>query len=301
MKTTVKKLHIDCCGSTKAETGIIASKFADMLEEKGYRYGYNGSPCERRAASNMPFIIVDVTNGFYWGSKGADTAVRWTKLTSDIFEKLAERLPDIHSIYDRNRKNDGIPNDGYMPISAMQDDHLHNTILLVDRTIAEGGDQIGNNTGLANLLNELEDERIHRGLHLPLVPFISIEYRKGKSKMFHQLKDLKLRQSIKEKMLKCGSTRMTEITMDEFEYIVRSSDIPDLIKEVDAELAQRNQPVQEQGLAAMAGYEPPHKMTLAEAAKPLMSYLAENYCDETIALVGSSGVEVVHQIETYME
>lgn len=197
----VKKLHLDCCGSSKNETALIAGELAEMLESKGYRYGYSGKPCERRAASNMPFITIDVTNGFYSGSKGADTAVNWTKLTPSIFEKLAEKLPDIHAIHDRARKNDSVPNDGHMRapsqdgrkmermwytatgramgISRMNDDHLHNTILLVDRTIAEGGDQVGNNTDLAGLLNELEDERIHRGLHLPLVPYISIEYRKG--------------------------------------------------------------------------------------------------------------------------
>ncbi len=67
-----------------------------------------------------------------------------------------------------------------MGISRMKDDHLHNTILLVDRSIANGETSIGMNEDLAHLLNELEDERIHRGLHLPLVPLISLEYRKGK-------------------------------------------------------------------------------------------------------------------------
>lgn len=133
--------------------------------------------------------------------------------------------------------------------------------------------------------------------------------------MFHNLNnlnDLKLRQSIKEKMLKNGSSRLTEVTQEELEYIIRSNDMVNLIKEVDAELSKkstndtsdfltRGQPAQEEGLAKMAGYEPPRKMTLAEAAKPLMSYLAENYCDETIALVGAGGVEVVHQVDQYME
>jgi len=196
----VKKLHLDCCGDTKHETGIMAGMVSDMLEDKGYRYGYNGKPCERRASSNMPYIVVDVTNGFYWGSKGADTAVNWTKMTQYIFEKLYEKLPDIDAIQTKARKNDGAidrhmrqpSKDGRkmerfwitgtgrpMPISAMKDDHLHNTILMVDRTIAEGSRSIGGNEDLANLLDELEDERIHRGLHLPLIPLISLEYRKG--------------------------------------------------------------------------------------------------------------------------
>lgn len=130
--------------------------------------------------------------------------------------------------------------------------------------------------------------------------------------MFHDLKDLKLRKSIKEKMLKNGSSRLTEVTQDEFEYIIRSNDMVNLVKEVDAELSKksvndtsdfltRGQTTQEEGLARMAGYEPPHKMTLAEAAKPLMSYLAENYCDKTIALVDADGVEIVHQVDQYLE
>lgn len=130
--------------------------------------------------------------------------------------------------------------------------------------------------------------------------------------MFHELKDLKLRQSIKEKMLKGGSSRMTEVTQEELEYIMRSNDMVNLIKEVDAEMSKkstsdisdfltRGQPAQEEGLARMAGYETPRKMTLAEAAKPLMSYLAENYCDKTIALVDADGVEIVHQVDQYLE
>lgn len=193
-KKFFKKLYLDCSKNRFAE------KVSEVLEDKGYRYGYNGKPCERRAASNMPFITVDVTNGFYHGSKGADTAVNWTKMSRDILDKLEEKLPDIDDIQEKARRNDGAVDhhmrapskDGRkmermwytatgraMGISRMNDDHLHNTILLVDRTIADGGDQIGNNTDLANLLNELEDERIFRGLHLPLVPFISLEYRKG--------------------------------------------------------------------------------------------------------------------------
>lgn len=70
-------------------------------------------------------------------------------------------------------------NGRFMGISYMDDDHLHNTILMVDRGIAEGWTKIGANENLANLLDELEEERIHRGLHMPLVPFKSLKYRKG--------------------------------------------------------------------------------------------------------------------------
>ena len=194
MKTTVKKLFVDCSNHS------FAKKVSKMLEEKGYRYGYNGRACQRRAYSNMPFIVVDVTNGFYHGTKGADVSVDWKKMSRALLDRLDDELPDIEDIHDKVRQSDGVADkhmrapskDGRkmermwytatgraMGISRMNDDHLHNTILLVDRTIANGDDEIGNNKDLANLLNELEDERIFRGLHLPLVPFISLEYRKG--------------------------------------------------------------------------------------------------------------------------
>lgn len=198
-----KKYYIDCCGRTKNETGMFANIFANMLEEKGYRYGYNGSPCERRAASNMPFITIDTATGFYWGSKGADISINWTKFTDDVLRRMSRILPNIEHIYQRNKKSDG-PVDNHtrqpskdgrkmerfwytvtgrmMPISSMNDDHLHNTILMVDRAIADGYDTISNNQDLANLLDELEDERIHRGLHLPLIPYKSLKYRKGNQK-----------------------------------------------------------------------------------------------------------------------
>lgn len=195
-----KKIYVDCCGSTKNETGLMAKSLADMLEEKGYRYGHNGSPCERRAASNMPFITINVTTGFYSGSKGADVSVTWNKLNKSLLVHLIKMLPNVEHIYQRNKKSDGpVDNnmrqpsaDGrkmerfwhtitgrMMPISSMKDDHLHNTILMVDRAIANGFYAIGNNQDLANLLDELEDERIHRGLHLPLMPYKSLDYRKG--------------------------------------------------------------------------------------------------------------------------
>jgi hypothetical protein len=66
-----------------------------------------------------------------------------------------------------------------MGISHMDDDHLHNTILFVDKRIAESSSSIGMNKDLADMLDELEDERIFRGLHLPLVPYKTLDYRKG--------------------------------------------------------------------------------------------------------------------------
>lgn len=192
---TTKKLYVDC--SFKAD---YSERLADFLDSRGYRYGYNGRPCERRAAHNMPFITIDVSNGFYHGSKGMAIGPTWRKACDGLFYQLERNLPDLRTIQKKNARDEYV-NDGHMrtpskdgrkmerfwytinghamPISAMNDDHLHNSILLVDRTIASGADQLGNNRDLAGLLNELEDERIHRGLHLPLIPYISLEYRKG--------------------------------------------------------------------------------------------------------------------------
>ena len=182
------------------DAGRLAGDLADVLDEMGYRYGYNGQPCKRRSANNMPYITIDAVHGFYSGSKGAAISVRWKKLDRYEMREVVRSLPSIEEIRERARKSDGAVDkhmrqpskDGRkmerfwytgtgrpMPISAMNDDHLHNTILLVDRTIDMGFDTVGNNRDLAGLLNELEDERIHRGLHLPLIPYISLEYRKG--------------------------------------------------------------------------------------------------------------------------
>jgi len=195
-KRITRKVHVDC--SFKPE---YSERLSELLEEKGYRYGVNGRSYERRAYHNMPYITIDVTNGFYLGSKGADVAVDWLKAWDGLFDKIEEKLPDISEVHTAAAKNSQKPRDTHMrqpskdgrkmerfwitgtgrpmPISAMKDDHLHNTILMVDRTIADGCDSIGGNEDLANLLDELEDERIHRGLHLPLIPLISLEYRKG--------------------------------------------------------------------------------------------------------------------------
>ena len=187
-----RKIHI--------EAGQIAGDIADALDSMGYRYGYSGRPCQRKAPSNMPYITIDVDKGFYSGSKGAETSVHWKKVTRYTVRELFRQLPDIHDIQEK-AAYDPRPTHQHMlveskdgrkmervwytatgraiGISRMDDDHLHNTILLVDRNIANGETIIGNNKDLAHLLNELEDERIHRGLHLPLVPLISLEYRKG--------------------------------------------------------------------------------------------------------------------------
>ena len=194
-KRIIKKLHVDCSFRTD-----YVERMVDILEAKGYRYGYSGRPCERRVVHNMPYIIIDITNGFYSGSKGRDVAVNWLKACDRLFDQMESKLPTIQDIHKKaafNKKpkhkhmlvesKDGRKMERVwytatgraMGISRMNDDHLHNTILLVDRNIAAGENQVGMNKDLAHLLNELEDERIHRGLHLPLVPLISLEYRKG--------------------------------------------------------------------------------------------------------------------------
>lgn len=76
-----------------------------------------------------------------------------------------------------------ITNDGrHTPISEMDDDHLHNTILFVDRMLDRGAYRVGANEDLADMLNELEDERIFRDLHLPLVPIKTLKFRKGENR-----------------------------------------------------------------------------------------------------------------------
>ncbi len=73
-----KKIHI--------AAGEEAGSLAQFLERKGYRYGYSGSgPCQRRSPSNMPFITIDLTTGFYSGTKGRDAAVRWENLNQNLW------------------------------------------------------------------------------------------------------------------------------------------------------------------------------------------------------------------------
>lgn len=64
------------------------------------------------------------------------------------------------------------------PISKMKDDHLHNTILMIDRKIAEGAWVIGRNEDLQELRAMMEEERERRGMPMPLIPIKSLEWRK---------------------------------------------------------------------------------------------------------------------------
>lgn len=63
-------------------------------------------------------------------------------------------------------------------ISDMDDDHLHNTILFIDRTISSGKMAFSKNHNLPHFLSVMEDERIHRGLPMPLLPIKSLAYRR---------------------------------------------------------------------------------------------------------------------------
>jgi hypothetical protein len=73
-----------------------------------------------------------------------------------------------------------VTQNGYeMPISKMKDDHLHNTILLIDRSISKGMYRLGGNEDLPELLEMLEVERTERGMPMPLIPIKSLEWRKA--------------------------------------------------------------------------------------------------------------------------
>lgn len=65
-----------------------------------------------------------------------------------------------------------------IPVSKMEDDHLHNTILFIDRKMREGAWCLGINEDLPELIIEMEEERIRREIPLPLVPIKSLSYRR---------------------------------------------------------------------------------------------------------------------------
>lgn len=65
-----------------------------------------------------------------------------------------------------------------MPISRMDDDHLNNTILFIDRKMVEGVWRLDKNEDLAEILQEMEEERVRRKMPLPLFTIKSLAYRK---------------------------------------------------------------------------------------------------------------------------
>lgn len=184
-----KKLYIECL-TMRASDALIG-----LLKRKGYRF----ICADKYYGEIINFIQIDIENGFYYGSAKGDISHTWKKLDEYIWDELTN-IPTIIEVYDNNKKSNGVIDDNMrqvskdgrkmerfwcvrdgrsVPISSLKDDHLHNTILMVDRAIANGQCTIGYNRNLANLLDELEDERIHRGLHLPLMPYKSLDYRKG--------------------------------------------------------------------------------------------------------------------------
>lgn len=122
-----------------------------------------------------------------------------------------------------------------------------------------------------------------------------------------QEQDAKIRASIKEKMLKDGPNRFTEVDAVELAYIMRT-DITDLIEEVNAELAAAQNQASEPGLMAMAGdmaKEPDHAAYLRgqdalkeaiqpfeEVVKPLMKWLAQNVCPHHHVVVSATSAEL---------
>lgn len=260
------KTYID---GVDARTTEIISQY---LEARGYRYGYKGRGCERRAAHNMRFITANHDSKMYHGSKGAAVDVDWIELSEmDILDMLryikakalreeyqtkkryndlsaddyvmvqeykdvfgtadyrsmlrnfgahyddvtelpyqrkakclsmlreqlnlhnARGMLSINGSKSRLSKNQRLvmskdetrlervwvtATDREMPISAMKDGHLHNTILLIDRKMRDGNWCIGRNEDLPELLMFMEEERERRGMPMPLVPIKSLEWRK---------------------------------------------------------------------------------------------------------------------------
>lgn len=237
----MNKKYIDTGSARGAEI------LAQYLELNGYSYGYPTSgKCQRRSASNMPFVTIYEDLQLYSGSKGASTDVYWKKLTKADLDEMLEAIKEaalddsdigiynkfytmfgkagmdkvldgfgtsykhfgeVHgrrreivvkrmkqaldankapSNHSRAMSRDGerlercwITATGHeMPLSEMKDDHLHNTILMIDRRMAQGKWGIGGNEDLPELLFEMEQERQRRKMPMPLIPIISLAYRK---------------------------------------------------------------------------------------------------------------------------
>lgn len=65
-----------------------------------------------------------------------------------------------------------------LPVSKMEDNHLHNTILFIFRALHEGQLVIGRNREILDFYHIMEKERINRGMPLPLVPYKSLKFRR---------------------------------------------------------------------------------------------------------------------------
>lgn len=152
-----------------------AEEFADYLESIGYKYlRRDGGKVQRKVGHNMPYLHVDPLFGTYKGFKGKRLNVNWINSVENIQPYVEDPgLPESETLitwWVYNTRLDA---------SKMEDDRLHNLILFVDKAINKGIDQIGKNKDLPKLLIELEGERLKRNMPIPLLPIISLEFRKG--------------------------------------------------------------------------------------------------------------------------
>lgn len=125
-----------------------------------------------------------------------------------------------------------------------------------------------------------------------------------------------VRESIKQKLSDTYPDGITEVTAPELSYVLNNPDDFDELRcevesEKKAEAAKRSRlaeflhrgitpPTPEQlrdELKAIPTSEP-QTFGLRKAAKPLMDFIAEHYSDETIALVGANGAEVVTTVKS---
>jgi hypothetical protein len=102
-----------------------------------------------------------------------------------------------------------------------------------------------------------------------------------------------IRESIKEKLKSAPEYSAVALTYHEREYVLRNqSSILELMTEIRNDKQQAEQMKKSAHLLS----EP---LTFEEAAKPLMSYIAEHFdSDETIALVGPGGAELVTTVKS---
>lgn len=188
----------------------------DYLEMLGFKYGYDSvGPCQRKAYSNMNYITVHGDCKLYSGSKGGSIDVDWHKLERTEMDVMRKELNGglsphkvnsvphklaferdkaeakhfstkdvISSVVGGSFKREAetlywTTNDRReIYISDMDDDHLHNTILFIDRAIRNGHMAFSKNHNLPHFLSVMEDERTHRGLPMPLLPIKSLAYRR---------------------------------------------------------------------------------------------------------------------------
>lgn len=127
-----------------------------------------------------------------------------------------------------------------------------------------------------------------------------------------------IREQIKQKMLDALPNKMVEVTAPELSYVLRNPDaMAEIIAEVEAAKKQATEWVSkatdfltrgqkdtnieraEATVKCCDQTEAPKPLTFEEAAKPLMSYIAEHFdSDETIALVGPGGAELVTTVRS---